>query len=212
MEKPLILFDFDGTIADSFPVLVSFARREGLLPEGENPEAFRDLHARELLRRASIPWWRLPFMTLGFHRYFASSAAEVNLVDGMSEAVRRLHAEGFVLGIVTTNSQENAVRILEREGLAPYFSSVVGNRNLFGKAPVLRRTVRRYGAEPGDVWYVGDEVRDAEAAREAGLRFVAVSWGYNSPKAFREAGPEMMVSTPEELAGIFLTAGETSYR
>lgn len=207
MEKRLILFDFDGTIADSFPVLLSFAKREGLLPEGEDPESFRDLHAKDLLRKAGIPWWKLPFMTFGFHGHFAASASEIGLIDGMAEVIRRLHEEGFALGIVTTNSRENAVRILEREGLMPYFSSIVGNRNLFGKAAVLKRVVAGHGTDPGAVWYVGDEVRDAEAARDAGLRFAAVSWGYNSTKAFRAAEPDLSVSTPRELVSFFLSAG-----
>lgn len=204
MSERLVLFDFDGTIADSFPVLVSFAKREGLLSEGEDPESFRDLSARELLEKASIPWWRLPLVTFGFHRYFAASISEVGLIDGMAETVRRLHGEGFTLGIVTTNSRENVMRILDHEGLSPYFSSVVGDWNLFGKASSLRRVVRKHGADPEAVWYVGDEVRDAEAARAAGLRFAAVSWGYNSPTAFRSADPELMFSTPEELTEAFL--------
>jgi len=199
MSKKLILFDFDGTIADSYPIFLSFASREGFhFSEGEAGE-LRDLSMREVIEKLNIPAWRLPFFARRFHRYFRKAAQEVRLIDGIPSAIRKLNEEGYILGVVTTNSASNVRTVLRREELLSCFEYVFSERSIFGKARMFGRIVRRLGIPSETVWYVGDEVRDVEAAREAGLQSIAVTWGFNSDTALRAARPNRLASHPDEL-------------
>ncbi len=208
MSRKLILFDFDGTIADTFPVFLSFAEREGFRFDKDEIETLRDLSMREAIGRIGIPAWKLPFVAGKFHRHFRRAVGSVLLVDGMSEAIRRLRQEGYALGIVTTNSRSNVIRILEREGMISCFDLVFSERNIFGKAGALGKIVRRFGIAPETAWYVGDEVRDMEAARAAGFSSVAVTWGFNSEKALRAAKADRIASSPTDMADPFLSFSE----
>jgi phosphoglycolate phosphatase len=72
--------------------------------------------------------------------------------------------------------------------------------SIFGKAPRLKAMVRRSGIDPRNVIYVGDEVRDAEAARKAGISFGAVSWGLHRLETLCSQNPREIFVTPSELA------------
>ncbi len=176
MEQKLILFDFDGTIADVFPVFVSFAKEEGFHPAPGEVDELRNLSMREVVARLQIPTWKIPFFARKFHRYFEKVSGDVRLIDGMATAIQNLHGNGFTLGIATSNSASNVKKILNRENLSGCFDIIRSERNVFGKARTLIDIVRRFDVEPETVWYVGDEVRDVEAARKAGLKSVSVVW------------------------------------
>jgi phosphoglycolate phosphatase len=77
---------------------------------------------------------------------------------------------------VTSNSVSSVEAVLTHEGLLPFFDRIHSEPSVFGKARTLSKMIRKYAVEPGTAWYVGDEVRDVEAAHEAGLQSVAVSW------------------------------------
>jgi len=203
MPQKLILFDFDGTIADTFPVFLVFAGLEGFTFDAGKLGEFRDLSMRDALVRLHIPMWKVPFIAAKFHRYFRKASDDVRLVVGIDRAIRNLYSDGYLLGIVTTNSVENVKKILGREGIDDCFGVIRSERNVFGKARTLKDIVRRLGIPPETAWYVGDEVRDIEAAREAGLLPVSVTWGFNSESILRATNPDRLVSRPEELPSLF---------
>jgi phosphoglycolate phosphatase len=120
-------------------------------------------------------------------------------VPGIVAALSDLAATGCALGVLTSNSRENAERFLSRHGF-PSFAQIVGGVGLFGKAKALRQLLRSRSAGAERCAYVGDEVRDVEAAREVGMPVVAVGWGYNDPKALEKAGPDAQVVRPSALA------------
>lgn len=203
-SRKLILFDFDGTIADSFSTFLEFAGKEGFRFDAEKIDQLRDLSMREAILMVGLPVWKLPIAARKFHRYFAVESPKVRLIDGIKEAIIALHSDGCALGIVTTNDTANVKTVLAREGLSADFDSINSERSIFGKARTLKRIVRDLGIDPSTVWYVGDEVRDIEAAREAGLRSLSVTWGFNSAKALRLARPDHIVSHPDELIDILV--------
>ena len=79
---------------------------------------------------------------------------------------------------------------------------------LFGKPPKLRQVLRRYGMQPAEALYVGDEMRDAEAARAVGIAFAAVSWGFATPEALRRQTPERLFASVAEIAPAFGAVGQ----
>jgi phosphoglycolate phosphatase len=75
-------------------------------------------------------------------------------------------------------------------------------QSLFGKARIFRRVVHTEGARQDRVLVIGDETRDMEAARQAGLPCAAVTWGYATTAALVACGPDHLAGSFDELAAL----------
>ncbi|HWQ60449.1 MAG TPA: HAD-IA family hydrolase [Candidatus Fimivivens sp.] len=204
MDKKVIIFDFDGTIADTFPVFVEFARSESFDFSPEETEELRNLSMRDVIAKLKLPAWKVPFLASKFHGYFQKASPKVQLFGGIADVIRELRESGYVMAIVTSNSRSNVEHLLNRDGIRDCFDIIHSERSLFGKAKPLGKIMRRLQVEPKTVWYVGDEVRDVEAARGAGMRSLAVMWGFNSKEALRSANPDRIAASPNELPDLLL--------
>lgn len=204
----LALFDFDGTLADSFPVFVGHldeaARRFGFRRLGaDEVERLRGLESRAILRELGIQPWKMPAIAAWMRGRMAEERARISLFPGIAAAIERLHAAGVGLGIVSSNDAAT-IRGVLGEAHARRFSHLECGASLFGKATRLRRAIRAGGVAPDEAIYVGDEIRDAEAARAAGVAFGAVGWGYARRDALRACAPAALFATTDELVATLL--------
>lgn len=202
MAYKLVVWDFDGTIADSLPTMVSIFNR--LAPEmGFEPvtdlAAARDTPTRQLLRQQGISLWRLPRLVRRYHALAAGEAATPKLATGLPEALSAIAGSGVRLGVLSSNREDNIRRCLRANGAEGHFAFVVGYPRLFGKGKALRRIVRAERLARTDVLYVGDELRDIEAAKKAGVKVAAVTWGFHTAALLRTGLPDFVVSDPTEL-------------
>jgi phosphoglycolate phosphatase len=196
-----IVFDFDGTLADSIDLLVDitngFAPEYGFPPlMRENLDAIKDLSPREMMQKYRIPMWQLPCLLWKVRRAIRDRQERVVLYEGIAEAIVDLHARGHQLGIISTNSAENIRSILRRAGIESYFR-FIWSSGLFGKRRYLLRARAYFGR--GGMVYVGDEVRDVQAARATNIPIVAVEWGFNSKKALDRVDPDYSILSVCEL-------------
>lgn len=203
-ELGVILFDFDGTLADSFPMVVAILDR--LSPQFGYPKLtparvaqFRDLSSREVLKHSRVPLWQQPWLLYRVKRELSANLAQLQPIEGMTETLQALRAEGYCLGIVTSNSRSIVDAFLRLVGWEHYFSWVDAGYRLFSKDRAIVRLRQRLGLLPGAVAYVGDETRDVEAARRSGATSVSVAWGFNSERALRKSQPDVLVHHPHEL-------------
>jgi len=199
----LLLFDFDGTVADTFQsgleILNLMAPEFGFrrLEDADVARA-RDMRTREIMKFLGIPATRLPKISQRGKEELNKRMDHIQPFAGIADIVRDLHAEGFQLGILTSNSEENVAVFLKKFGL-DFFDFVHTSSKLTGKARVIRRILKEHKLKPKQVLLVGDEVRDIEAAQETGIHVAAVTWGYNSRKAISALNPDHLIETPEEL-------------
>jgi len=209
VESPdvkVLLFDFDGTIADSrkiaHGILNDMSKEFGFrhLPE-EHLENARNMGTREFIRHLGISTWRVPSIARRGLELLHERMDLVNPIEGMPEVLAKLHDRGHRIGILTSNSEANVNAFLKRHDL-PYFYFVRTSSKLFGKAREMKRLTRVEGVAPGEILYVGDETRDIEAAQESGLRMAAVTWGYNSESALAALNPEHLIKSPTDLLGV----------
>jgi len=205
-EVKVLLFDFDGTIADTRKVahgiLNDMSKEFGFqqLPE-EHLENARDMGTREFIRHLGISRWRIPSIARRGLELLHERMDQVNPIEGMPEVLAELHGRGHRIGILTSNSEANVNEFLKRHDL-PYFYFVRTSSKLFGKAREMRRLIRAEGVAPGEILYVGDETRDIEAAQVSSLCMAAVTWGYNSAAALAALNPEHLLKSPSELLGV----------
>lgn len=208
MSSKLILFDFDGTIADSLetltPVINTLAEKYGFERVSEDAIGiFRTMGAREVLSALKIPMWKLPWIVRDVHQAFGRMMADIPLVPGIHEVLDELHSRGYTIGILTSNSQQNVKAFLEYQKVNS-IDFIQGNVGLFGKSRHIVKAVKVHHAEKSQVLYVGDEIRDIEAAQKAGVIPVAVTWGFTSEERLQVALPHALIRTPEDLLRLFL--------
>ncbi|MBN2886729.1 MAG: HAD hydrolase-like protein [Chromatiaceae bacterium] len=196
-----LCFDFDGTLVDSSGpayaalrlVAPSFGCR---VPDEAEFAALRAGHARRLLKRLGVPFYRLPSFVARMRAAMRAELMGVAPIDGMRETLEQLARRGCRLCILSSNARESILAYLECQGLAG-FDRVIGDCPLFGKARLLRRLAREPGV--GRMLYVGDELRDLEAARKARVAFAGVAWGFTEARVLRAGGPDLWLERPGDL-------------
>lgn len=200
----LVVLDFDGTLADSFPwftsVLNDVARRWRFRRIGPaEHDALRRLSAAQVFAHLEVPSWKLPLIARDLRRRMRREVHRIQPFPGIDALLERLGNAGMRLALASSNSRSNVQAVLGAANLARFERLECGIA-LAGKPARLRRILRRCRVAPQRVIYIGDEVRDIAAARAAGMRAGAVTWGYNAPEVLRMAGPDRLFQTPDELA------------
>ncbi|GAB3369378.1 HAD-IA family hydrolase [Massilia agri] len=206
MSYRLAIFDFDGTLADSFPFFVSVFNRiadeHGFRRvDGEEAQQLRHHDTRTIMRHLGMPAWKLPLASRSFIGLMRENAARIPLFDGIHEVLHTLSREGVRLAIVSSNSEQN-VRLVLGPALGDLFQHYECGMSIFGKAARIRKVVKQAAVPAAHALYVGDQAMDAEAARKVGVAFGAVSWGYAPIEALRRIKPEREFGTPTELLRI----------
>lgn len=202
----LVVFDFDGTLADSFAWFLAtinkVAERCGFRPiDMTRLDELRGYSGRQMMKYHELPLWKLPSVANEMRSLMAERAGEISLFPGVDALLRGLRDREIESAIVTSNSKENVVRILGEENVSLIRYLECG-ATIFGKKVKLRKVLKASGAPVRNVLCVGDEIRDADAARALDLDFIGVSWGYTKPVSLQRHSKEPLLSTPEELLTI----------
>jgi len=192
MAQPIaaVLFDFDGTLADTAPDLayalnvmraarglpdLPLAQLRGLASEG----------ARGMLRRGfdkhphhdDYATLRAEYLDI----YEANMLRDSRLFDGMETVLDHLEARAMPWGIVTNKLGRFALPLVERMGLARRAGCIIGGDTAARPKPhpdPLLEAARRVGADPARCLYVGDDLRDVQAALAAAMEPVVALYGY----------------------------------
>lgn len=222
----LVIFDCDGTIADSQHMIVAAmteAFRVADLPMPPREAVVQVIglsleHAvRQLLpdalhgRAAAIA----DDYKSAFHDLRAAGLPQEPLFPGLKSVIQRLHAAGAVLGIATGKSRRGVRLLLEREGLGDAFATVQTADTHPSKPhpSMIEAALAETGAGVDDAVMIGDTTYDMAMARNAGIRAIGVSWGYHSVAALRDAGADVIVDDAAallaELMSTPMTTSET---
>jgi phosphoglycolate phosphatase len=205
-----ILFDFDYTLVDSSPGIITcanYALAQLNLPPAE-PERIRATIGLSLAETfILLTNLREPELQAGFVRYFVQHADEImidstTLYESAREVIPALQQRGFKLGIVSTKFRRRLEGVLEREGLNDCFSILVGGDTIANQKPApdgLLLAARLLALDATDCLYVGDNPVDAQAARQAGMDFIGLLSGPASMVAFDHEKPLALLQNLAEL-------------
>jgi phosphoglycolate phosphatase len=128
----------------------------------------------------------------------ARDAHKIALFEGVDALLSSLAESGVTLAIVTSNSEANVRRILGQE-TATRIAHYACGASLFGKASKFRTIIKATSADPRRTIAIGDEVRDLEAARKAGLAAGAVGWGYATVDLLRAQRPDHLFLSMDDI-------------
>ena len=197
----LVIFDFDGTLADSLPWFrASFqdmiTRFDLATVRDDEVEGLRGLSAREIM--ANVYMWQLPAIVSDMRKRKLAAASEISLFPGIPAMLTDLQRLGIKTAIVSSDSEASV-----RQVLGPTTTQITRfdcGAALFGKHWKFRRVARKLGVKPSETICIGDEIRDIEAAKAAGMDSGAVAWGYALPAALQAAGPTHLFNSIEEMS------------
>lgn len=206
MKYDIAAFDFDGTLADTMPwfnsILNTVADKYGFRKiDAAEREQLRHRDATEILKFLGIPLWKLPAILTHVRTLMQEIDPGVHMFDGIPQALARMKAGGLRLAVVSSNSLENVQRVLGPE-TAALFDDYECGTDLFGKAAKIERLLQRHDTPAERFLLIGDEMRDIDAARKAGVRVGSVAWGYNHVDALRERGPDELIMQVADLPAV----------
>ena len=205
-----IIFDFDGTIADTLDSVVKIVNSQAEYfgyrkVTKEDIPYLQGKKPKEILSYLGISIFKLPSWIKKIHseinKEITNMVPTVNISPFLSELY---HDERFHLGILTSNTQENVEQFLYKNNLN-FFDFVHTGKSVFGKSHVINKIMKQRKMNKSEVFYVCDEVRDIDAARKSGIKSIAVAWGYNTKDALQKENPDFLVNTPDELRNIIIS-------
>jgi len=212
-ETSAVLFDLDGTLIDTAP---DFIRCLNQLREQHGLPALPAEHIRRSVSNGARAMVRVGFglepdhpdylekHTAFLDLYEAGVAVETSLFEGMDGLLRALEVRGIPWGIVTNKPARFAVPLIEALDLADRCAALVCPDHVTQRKPhpeALILACRQMGTEPGTAIYVGDHERDIEAGRNAGMKTIAVRYGYiEQPESVDLWQADLIADTVTDLA------------
>lgn len=206
------LIDLDGTLLDSIPDLAHAAnamREElGMAPltlallttfvgKGVSVLVQRTLAGQ--LDASGVPASQFDPALLVFNRhYHAVNGEKSSIYPGVIEGLKAMRTQGLQLALVTNKPEEFTLPLLERTGLTGFFDEIVSGDTCERKKPdpmPMLHACERLGVSPSQAIAIGDSMNDALAGRAAGMRVLAVPYGYNEGVDVRNLEVDGIVPT-----------------
>jgi phosphoglycolate phosphatase len=200
-----VAFDFDGTLADSGDVAIASYNQiaelhgYGKLTAG-NLQQLRGLSILERCKALGVPAYKLPALVLQVSHVYRKAVRSIEFFEGVPELLRELRGWGLKNVIVSTNEEGTIREFLKGHSAEGWVEDVICSSRIFGKAQLLRALMKRTRIEPHQLVYVGDEYRDIVACKKAGVRVIAVRWGFDAENRLLEAEPDAIATHPAEVA------------
>lgn len=199
-----LIFDFDGTICDSFDVAVKIVRED--FPEyftkEITPEIARKWGLKKLIEKTNFPKLKISKLMFKENKKIAKKIPQLKLFSYMKTVIQNL-SKKHSLGIITSNSQENVEAFLKNNKINQYFDFIYSSTSLFGKDKSIKKTMESHKLKAGNTIYIGDQARDIEAGKKAGIKTIAVTWGYEAENVLKKVKPTYIVTKPKELLSLF---------
>ncbi len=206
MKYKYVIFDFDGTLADTeeanFVIYQKLAEKYNLRNiTMDELGHLKKMNAKEVMAYIELKKRYLPFLLKKGKSLLTQDIKNIRLCKpDIFHTIGKLKEMGIKTAIITTNSKTNVKLFLEAHN-ADVFDLIV-SATMFGKESKMKRIVKKKKLSLGEFLYVGDEIRDIIAAKNAGMDIVSVGWGYNTVESLKKYGPDYLIFEPSELIEI----------
>ncbi len=191
-----IVFDFDGTLADTFEVIKNIIQKDYEVSE-KDFELLKEMGLKKIIKKLNIPYWQVPKISSIIMSKLKDNS-NIKIFPGIIDILCELK-NNYKLGIVSSNTKENITKILRENKIENLFEFIYSNSSIFGKHLVLKKMCKKLNIKPSELIYVGDEDRDIIAAKKLNIKSMAVTWGFNSEKRLEKENPDYIASSPGQI-------------
>ena len=202
----VLIFDFDGTIADTFNLYIDVMRKiyheyNFKYIDDDDIELCRAMTSKEIIQYLGISPLQIPMIAHRIRGDFTQRMKEQKIFTGVDSVLESLKQEGHKLFILSSNSEEN-INIFLRLNNITQFDAVFSKSSIFGKSGIIKKIINKNKIITDDLYYIGDETRDIEAAKKINIKSIAVTWGYNNRKALLDKNPDYIIDKPQQLLAL----------
>ncbi|PKO19035.1 MAG: hypothetical protein CVU39_00355 [Chloroflexi bacterium HGW-Chloroflexi-10] len=204
MKLSAILFDIDGTMADTLPVCVSSIQKTLKVIDGKDytePEITRYFGIAEggIFARMVLPDRHSEAMSVYYKTYAELHVQYCQLFPGLKTILNEIHAHGLKMGVVTGRGAKGALLSLELLGVLPYFDVVEhGSDEVMGKKEPLQRALAALEVDPAETLYVGDTEGDMRDSTGLGMWAAGAAWATTATLHPNGWGPQAEIFTSVE--------------
>jgi len=202
-----VIFDFDGTIADSMKLAVELFNQAAHKYKFNSikEEAYEYLSGLSILEKCkalNVSLAFIPKVGVEITRSYHRSIGSIPIIDGMKEVILALKQSGYKLSIISSNAGDNIRKFLINNDL-DVFDNIYSANNLFGKDKTINSFIKKNNLRKEELVYIGDELRDIVACNANHIKVIAVTWGgYDSLDMLKKANPDYIVNKPSEIIEI----------
>ncbi len=200
-----VIFDFDGTIVESLDFVIDMYMR--WYPNDQHlktidREKLRNMSITSVMEELRVRPWRVPALIVRGRIEMNKKITDLKLVDGMDDLLKYLDDNKIQLMIASSNSSRNINKYMKNKDMRKIFKRVYGSVGLLSKGKALKKIIDKNHMDKRNTYYVGDEIRDIRAAKNAGIISIGVTWGYNGIEVMKKEKPDFLVSKPSEIKKI----------
>jgi len=205
-KKPYLLFDFDGTLADSFGLGLKIYNQHAVQHHLEpvSDELFQKLRGiptHKAIRLLKIPFYRIPKLIPLFLKEYRDIIHHLKPFPDIHKLLESLHQQNIGMALLTSNTVDNVQHFLELHNLE-YFDWVEHSSGLFKKQHTIAHQIKKHSLQSSEVIYIGDETRDIIAAHKCGIRIISVTWGLHTSELLASFRPDFIADNPQEIKDI----------
>ncbi len=213
MAYKCVVFDFDGTLADTeekaFNIYNELATKyKYSTVTMEELQHIKNLHVKEIKEIVDIPFYQFPRALRDGQKMMRKESNEIHAfapdIHAFFTALRR---ETKHIGILTSNIKKTVSDFLVTYDISHEIEFIMCSA-LMSKSKKIKKVLRKHDIKPNEMLYIGDEVRDIEACHKVGVDVVAVNWGYNTPLALEKCNPTFMIDNIWKVIDIVKTKND----
>lgn len=202
-----LVFDFDGTMVNSKQLAIDvyneLAKVRGYKQiERQQVAQLSSLSIPDRMKELNIAAVHLPKLMLEVKRIYKGNLHTLSAVNGISELFSYLSDNGLKPDIISSNTVENIKAFAKMNHFSDTIGSIFCGNNIFGKHRVINNYLKLHNISKDELIYIGDELRDIEACKRAGIKIIAVTWGYDSKELLQSSNPDFIINEPREIMDI----------
>ncbi|MFN7249780.1 MAG: HAD-IA family hydrolase [Anaerobacillus sp.] len=205
-----IIFDFDGTLVDSkdFSIQVINQLAEKYQFQNlsrEQIEELRKYSIADRCRMMNFPLHKIPFAFIEFLLLYKEGTQQLRLFPGIKELLAKLEEDNYKLAVISSNTEENIKQSLQNNQV-DNISEILA-ASIFGKDKIIKKFLKNHRLKASEVLYVGDELRDILACKQAGVKIAWVDWGFDSIEVTKVEQPDFFAHQPLDIYSITQSIG-----
>jgi phosphoglycolate phosphatase len=216
IDKKILAFDFDGTVADTKDLfldsLIRFQKKYSKSQESLDKDYLNELISQgkfqNCIKELKIPILKIPSFFKEFKNYFQLNIGYCPTFEGIEETLENLHqSHNYTLLIISSNKKSTIEEYLKEKKINSLFSKIYSDNLSFKKHKLIKKSIEEELSNSNSIKmiYFGDETRDIDACKKSqlyydyGLLIASVTWGYQNEDVLKKHNPDFIINHPKNI-------------